>query len=199
MGEQPSSITDRRFFRIQDRIYISYRRADEEEPDLAGYREDPLKTLASKLSALGNESRPVFRKLVKQSPEIAAAISIMDKKIGLLAEALLSKSLGGAGQPLREVSLSASGVGFASPDPVSRDAQVVVTMMLPPSLFKIVADGRIVACRLNEETPEAGKYWIGIDFTRINEHDQEFLTGYVLKKQAEDIKHQRELEANRYV
>lgn len=74
-----------------------------------------------------------------------------------------------------------------------------MTMLLPPSLFKIVADGKVVACRLNDEVPEAGKFWIGVDFTRIDERDQEFLTGYVLKKQAEEIKHQRELEANRYI
>ncbi|BBL71558.1 PilZ domain-containing protein [Methylogaea oryzae] len=201
MAELAGGVSDRRFFRIRDRIYFSYRRADEATPSDAerGKAADPLKSLPGKLSALGNESRPVFRKLMKESPEVAAAIAILDKKIGLLAEALISKSMDGSGPAMSDVSLSASGVGFAAPAPLPRDLPVVVTMLLPPSLFKIVADGKVVACRLNDEVPEAGKFWIGVDFTRIDERDQEFLTGYVLKKQAEEIKHQRELEANRYI
>lgn len=201
MAELAGGVSDRRFFRIKDRIYFSYRRADEASSGESegGRTADPLKSLPAKLSALGNESRPVFRKLVKESPEVAAAIAILDKKIGLLAEALISKSMDGSGPAMTDVSLSASGVGFASPTPLSRELPVVVTMLFPPSLFKIVANGKVVACRINEEVPEAGKFWIGVDFTRIDDRDQEFLTGYVLKKQAEEIKHQRELEANRYI
>lgn len=117
MAELAGGVSDRRFFRIRDRIYFSYRRADEATPSDAerGKAADPLKSLPGKLSALGNESRPVFRKLMKESPEVAAAIAILDKKIGLLAEALISKSMDGSGPAMSDVSLSASGVGFAAP------------------------------------------------------------------------------------
>lgn len=200
MVEQAAGVKDRRFFRLQDRVYFACRRMDgEPAPAIpAGGDADPLLELPDKLSALTHESRPIFRRLVKDNAEVAAAIAILDKKINLLAAALIAGSLGDSGPQLRDVSLSASGVGFASEQPWPVGASVLVTLLLPPSLFKIAVRGRIVVCRPNDETPEAGAFWVGVDFCEIDERDQEFLTSHVLKKQAEEIKHQRDLEATGY-
>lgn len=209
MGDQPAGVKERRlFFRIQDKIYLSYRRADEPELNEAEGlrpiehgrrgRNDPLRDLPSKLSALGNESRPVFRKLRKNSPDIAAAIDILDNKIGLIAAALMAQCMNDSGPTLCDVSLSVSGVGFAVAKPMPRGLPIVITMLLPPSLYKIVAEGRVIP-HPNHNAVDADMYWIGIEFNKMDERDQEFLSKYILKKQADEIKRQRELEANRYI
>lgn len=205
MSDQPASDRDRRLFRIQDRVYFSVSRvpdapADQPLPTPVG--DDLLQDLPDKLSALAHESRSVFLKLFKDVPEAAAAIKLLDKKINLLAAALLAQSFRDAGQVLVDVSLSASGVGFFSSEPLPNNAPVEVTLFLPPNLYKIVVRGNAVYCRVKEDGPSAGQYWIGVDFSELGERDQTLLSGHVLKKQAEDIKLQRGernegLEANR--
>lgn len=202
MGEQQSSEKDRRFFRIQDRVYFSYQLLPD-TPDAAApvtpITDDTLQNLPDQLSALTHESRPAFRKLLKDAPEAAAAIAILDKKINLLATALLSQNMSNAGKKLTEISLSASGVGFASTSPLPANALLEMTLLIPPALYKIVVKGKAVYCRIKEDGPLAGQYWIGVDFCELDERDQEFLSAHVLKKQAEEIKHQRELDASRLV
>lgn len=202
MGEQQTSERDRRFFRIQDRVYFSYRPAPDtanEAAAAAPTTDDILQNLPDQLTALTHESRPAFRKLLKDAPEAAAAIAILDKKINLLATALLSQNMNNTGKALTDVSLSASGVGFASPTPLPENALLEVTLQIPPTLYKIVVQGKVVYCRIKEDGPLSGQYWIGVDYCELEERDQEFLSAHVLKKQAEAIKQQRELEANRLV
>lgn len=199
MGERTVIEQNRQFFRIRDRVYFSYRLtpdAPASESPSSPVDANPLLSLPDKLSELTHESRQTFRKLSKESPEAAAAITILDKKINLLTAALVSQSLVNSGQALMDVSLSAAGVGFFSAEPLPKQTLVEVTLFLPPSLYKIVSLGKIAYCRLKEHDPMAGHYQIGVDFFELSERDQEFLSGHVLKKQAEDIKHQRELEAD---
>lgn len=192
MGKQTVDVNGRRFFRIRDRVYLACRPA---EQAIVQTDVNPLKHLPDRLSALGNESRTVFRKLAKESPEVAAAVALLDKKISALAAAVIAASLGEDDPKLQAVCLSASGVGFPADRPLPNGMSVVITLLLPPSLFKIAAQGKVVACRLNEETPDAGQYWIGVDFTAVDERDQEFLAAYVLRREAEEIKLQRGADA----
>lgn len=194
MAEQQSSERDRRFFRIQDHVYLSYQPATDSPASRAASGADPMRELPNQLSALAHEARPVLRKLYKDHPEAAAAITLLDKKISLLAAALLSQSLATTGQTLAEVSLSASGIGFFSPQPLAKDVPLRLTLYLPPSLYKITAVGNVVYCKIPPDSND-GRYWIGVDFSELDVRDQEFLSGHVLKKQAEDIKQRRESAA----
>ncbi len=181
---QPTHQSERRrFFRVEDEIVLVYRPiAPEDMPDPAQFQNqllDPF-SLTSTLEYLTQESHAHLRRIERDHPEVAEYLRSLERKIDVLAQALMISNNRLVDQPTRKVNLSAAGIAFDADQPIAEGSLLELKMVLPPSLVGIVTFGRVVHC-----SPREGeKSWrVGVDFLSMREQDREVLIRHVVKRQ----------------
>ncbi|MGH8550641.1 MAG: PilZ domain-containing protein [Methylococcales bacterium] len=186
-GSKQSEAERRSHFRVKDEIILFFNevtQADAGNAQGLKYQVVSGFSLSSALNQLSEESRTQMKILEKGNPELISCLTILDKKIDLIAQALLVSDLSLPSQPAREVDLSASGLAFASETEIQAGTVLELKMILPPSLVAIVALGRVVHCntRVDQSKTEFG-FNVGVDFIGLADYDRELLTRHVFKKQ----------------
>jgi len=181
---QPTHQSERRrFFRVEDEIVLVYRPiAPEDVPDPAQFQNqvlDPF-SLTSTLEYLTQESHAHLRRIERDHPEVAEYLKTLERKIDVLAQALMISNNRLVDQPTRKVNLSAAGIAFDADQPIAEGELLELKMVLPPSLVGIVTFGRVVHC----SPCEGEKSWrVGVDFLSMREQDREVLIRHVVKRQ----------------
>ncbi len=182
----------RRYFRIKDEIVLFYERMDSGEiPEDRSFKEqavDPFSLIAA-LGHLTEDTRVQLKLLEKSYPDVSAYLKILDRKINLIAQSVLLNDAAMEGQASKEVDLSASGLAFASENPIDIDSILELKMILPPSLVAVISYGKVVHCEPNSDKGDAessdaeSSYTIGVDFLNLDEHDRELLIRHIVKRQ----------------
>ncbi len=182
---QPTHQTEerRRFFRVEDEIVLVYRPiAPEDMPDPSQFQNqvlDPF-SLTSTLEYLTQESHAHLRRIERDNPDVAEYLKTLERKIDVLAQALMISNNRLVDQPTRKVNLSAAGIAFDADQPIAEGGLLELKMVLPPSLVGIVTFGRVVYC----SPCEGEKSWrVGVDFLSMREQDREVLIRHVVKRQ----------------
>ncbi len=182
---QPSHRSEerRRFFRIEDEIVLVYRPiAPEDMPDPDQFQNQALDpfSLTSTLEYLTQESHAHLRRIERDHPDVAEYLKTLERKIDVLAQALMISNNRLVDQPTHKVNLSAAGIAFDADRPIAEGGLLELKMVLPPSLVGIVTFGRVVHCSPSED----GKSWrVGVDFLSMREQDREVLIRHVVKRQ----------------
>ncbi len=188
------SIERRRYFRIEDEIVLVYRLvAPEEVPDPSAFPEQMADqfSITSTLEYLTQESQAQLRSIQRDHPEVAAFLQTLERKIDVLAQALLISNNQLMDQPTRKVNLSAAGLAFDSEQTMSEGSVLELKMVVPPALVGIITFGRVVYCHENEG---GGDYRIGVDFLSMREQDREFLIRHVVKRQLSKLRQQKQTQ-----
>ncbi len=186
-SSKQSEAERRRYFRVKDEIILFFNEATQVEAGNAQGSKHPVVaafSLSSALNQLKEESRMQMKMLEKQNSELVSCLKSLDKKIDLIAQAILISDLSLPSQPAREVDISASGLAFASEREIQPGTVLDLKMILPPSLVAIATLGRVVHCKTRTDQSKTGfEFNVGVDFTGLADYDHESLVRHIFKKQ----------------
>lgn len=190
---QPDQRSERRrFFRIEDEIVLVYRSiAPEDMPDPAQFSNQALDqfSLTSTLEYLTQESHAHLRRIERDYPDVAEYLKTLERKIDVLAQALMISNNRLVDQPTRKVNLSAAGIAFDAEQPIPQGSLLELKMVLPPSLVGIITFGKVVHC---SPLANEASWRVGVDFLSMREQDREFLIRHVVKRQLTLLREQKQ-------
>jgi hypothetical protein len=191
-GSKKSEPERRKHFRVKDEIILFFNEAIQADVgNDQGLEQQVVKgfSLGAALNQLSEESRTQMKILEKENPELISCLRILNKKIDLIAQAVLISDLSPPSRLAREVDISASGLAFASEREVPPGTLLELKMILPLSLVAIVALGRVVHCksRADQSRTDFG-FDVGVDFIGLADYDRELLVRHVFKKQKADLR-----------
>jgi PilZ domain len=189
---------DRRgYFRVKDELVLFFNEVNKEHEDSAQglkYRVVSGFSVSSALNQLSEECRTRIKIVERENPDLTACLKILDKKIDLIAQALLISDLSLPNYSTRKVDLSASGLAFPSERAIAPGTILELKIVLPPSLVAIVAHGRVVHSETRVD-PRNAKYGfhIGVEFIGLEDCDRELLIRHVLRKQTRGFQSKRRI------
>ncbi len=180
----------RRYFRVSDLVGLNYRLLSEDERELAmDARPSSLKTL---LGQIEEQINVALASMKNSSPELHTLLDLYNQKINLAFGHGLADASQETGQSIRacRVNLSACGIAFACDDQPVLNQHMQLDLILYPSNLRLQLIAAVIACEAHEG--EDGAYLIRADFVNIADADQEMLVQHVIKRQAQQLKEQRE-------
>ncbi|PIE43145.1 MAG: hypothetical protein CSA50_06630 [Gammaproteobacteria bacterium] len=184
----------RRYFRIEDKVLMSYRVVGE-ETEQAGQpgsvAEDSAVGTRQALNALEEKVQQKMVRLKGDEPLIAELLELFNQKINLLIaddREAIQGSAGDSKQTLA-VNMSACGIAFPSEEKLAIGTLLVLDITLTLSFVSLCLTGQVVGV----EKPGGGHpYIIRVDFVDISEVDRELLVQNVIRRQSEQLKALRE-------
>lgn len=184
----------REFFRLDDSLKIQIREVPEEvATGKTATTEDWLVdnfTVMSSLSAISAEMAVNMRRIEVRSPDIAAYLHAIDRKIEVLGRAFLAQESELVDMEPSYVNISAGGVALHQDHAIEAGAFVEVKMMLFPSFTGILTYGKVLSC---SEVPEEEQFnglthLVRVKFKGMREIDQDMLIGHIMRRQTEQLR-----------
>ena len=80
------------------------------------------------------------------------------------------------------MNLSAGGIGFYAPLPIPAGRALEMELVLLPSMFGILAYGKVVHITHVPRAPPHLQYCMAVEFCKIREKDRSLITRHVLNK-----------------
>jgi len=157
----------------------------EQPPDESGDACD----LLLQLHGLSIQAGNILGAIRKSHHDIAQYLCIQDKKIDMVARAVVHCQLGGAAHPNARVNLSASGLAFDSDKPLAVGIPLELRLVLFPSHLCIRTAARVVHCEAAETAPS--RHRIGVEFTGLSEVAREALVRHTLARQSALLRQKR--------
>ncbi len=186
----------RRFFRISDAVSLSYRPVAEEDiasrKTLFEQEHESDFTILGSLASVTQQMSGLLHKIESSEPDIANYLTALDNKIDLLGRAFLSRYYDLADQPVQPVNISASGISFTAPEKFEPGTFIELQLLLQPSFTGILIYGQVVSCEKSDPAGSDSTYSLGVDFTHINNNDQDMLIRHVIKRQSKLLRERRE-------
>ena len=179
----------RDFYRIQDRLLMAWRHADIE----------PTSESESALLSLNREIESELLELNDEFPEIAKALTLLNRKIDVLTAATYSSNegsgnLGGfSDKAYVDVSLSGSGMGYFSLTNAEEGSAVEVILNLESIDVEIAVRMIIIASRVSADAENPG-YWLRGRFLDEQDKQVDAIVAHVNQRQFEQL--QRRTQAS---
>ena len=192
----PEHDKERSYFRIDDRAKLTYRLVSEAElPELI----ERLKTGAgsnftvmSSFTSMSQQMLVQLRRIEGASPDVAACIKILDRKLNILGRAFLLQEENVSNQPSKAINISAGGIAFNSAESYEKGTVLELKMLLLPDMTGMVIYGEVVGCTKDEEADDVDEpYILRLFFSGIREPDRDLLIRHVLKRQGEWLRKRR--------
>ena len=179
----------RDFYRIQDRLLMAWRHADIE----------PASETESALLSANREIENELLELNNEYPEIAKALTLLNRKIELLNSAAADAS-GGSGnlggfcdKAYVDVSLSGSGMGYFSLTNADEGSAVEVILNLESIEVEIAVRMIIIESRVSADAENPG-YWLRGRFLEDQDKQVDAIVAHVNQRQFEQL--QRRSQSN---
>ena len=193
MIEQDKNTERRRFFRINDDIFLEYDVLSENEYNNAQEELDAIKHTAFSMSAefatLNNEFHPLLNNFKQNTPEIAQYLELLNQKIDALSQYLLESQISAEDKKI-SANLSASGIAFRSKTPFNTGQRLRLRIVLFPEKVGIMVFGRVMHC--DHETDTNNEHLITVDFEHIRYEDQELMIKHNINKQIMELRQRSE-------
>jgi len=194
---QSDQMERRRYFRVTDLVGLSYRFLSEGERELA---------LASQPTSLNNllvqiedDINMNLQALKQANPDLHKLMDLYNQKINLAFGHGLADKDQAAGHSVRacQVSISACGIAFPCSEPTNLNQSIALDLTLFPNNLRLQLLASVISCDSHEDVASTDSYIIRADFERLTESDEELLVQHVIKRQALQLKDQREqIESN---
>lgn len=181
----------RRYARSDVNVFLRYRVDSPEESaekgdELSAGSLSRLKLVAT-FEAMTKRYAPVLRRLREQAPEVTEYLESLDRKIGLIARALVLQDINADQAAPSRVNLSAGGVGFHVATPFPAGADVDIELVLLPGFTPVFARGKVVHARHDTEGGEQLPYYIGVEFVEISDQDRARIGQHVAATASEPL------------
>jgi NAD(P)-dependent dehydrogenase (short-subunit alcohol dehydrogenase family) len=193
-----SSKEDRRYFRIQDHIGVSYRVLTDAEYHsrkiASQYAEIPA---LDELSEIEQQLELLFEKVKIRTPEVAEMGKLLNQKLKILVNnSGIAEGLTHAEDiPEQLVDMSAVGMALGVNEAIDTGQYLEIRMVLQSGRQYLKLLARLVNCEEGYEVAEAysGRFThtARVEFINVSERIQEFLIQYVVKRQSAQIKAKR--------
>ena len=183
------SDNQRDFYRIQDRLLMAWRHAD-----IA-----PTSESESALLSVNREIETELLELNDEYPEIAKALTLLNRKIDVLTAATYSSNegsgnLGGfCDKAYVDVSLSGSGMGYFSLTNAEEGSAVEVILNLESIDVEIAVRMIIIESRVSADAENPG-YWLRGRFLDEQDKQVDAIVAHVNQRQFEQL--QRRTQAS---
>ncbi|MDA0927667.1 MAG: PilZ domain-containing protein [Proteobacteria bacterium] len=189
---------DRRYFRIQDHIGISYlilTDAEYHSRKIASqYAEIPA---LDELSEIEQQLELLFEKVKIRTPEVAEMGKLLNQKLKILVNnSGIAEGLTHAEDiPEQLVDMSAVGMALGVNEAIDTGQYLEIHMVLQSGRQYLKLLARMVNCEEGYEGAEADSgrfsHTARVEFINVSERIQEFLIQYVVKRQSAQIKAKR--------
>ncbi|MEO1889738.1 MAG: PilZ domain-containing protein [Cycloclasticus sp.] len=177
----------RGFFRIDDKIALSYRLVPSDEANGSDgslqFNDNDAMSLGNELEKMREVSRIHFRHVEKESPEVARYFTHIEAKINLLAHHFMMSVDTLFVQSTQSVSISGSGIAFTASEALTIGDSLEVKFILQPSLTTIRTFANVVSCKA-----EKAQFRVAVQYSGLNDEDRDLLIRHVVKKQMNDIR-----------
>lgn len=180
--------TERRsFFRINELVGLSYSTLQEGEDFEAASCGELGLPLTEVLAEIDQEFNQVSNTLWHESPAIAQALGLLNRKMSIIAaHALQDEQQPGESYEELMVSLSGCGMAFHCKEAIPAKTRLRIRTVLKPSNICLNFTANVVAC---DKLPEgsAEPYWMRIAIDSGNSAAQEQLIQHIVQKQCAQI------------
>ncbi|MGE4348707.1 MAG: PilZ domain-containing protein [Candidatus Berkiella sp.] len=192
-----NDVERRRYFRIEDKVVLSYKTLSEEEKQLQSRKlqsgEDLCPDLYHIFVMLESDIQDLIKKSKKENLLLSQAIELLNRKLNVIAKGLPNDRRKNSSIFNREpvtVSLSGCGISFMAPTPIEKGQTVQIEIILLPSRQYIVCLGEIVSSEkvaLSENISYSAEnpFRIAVNFVEIRGEDSERLIQHVIKREVE--------------
>ena len=180
----------RRYFRIDETMGVSYRVISRQEAEAFAKQDKSGVNAMTYAANFDNRIQTLLDACRVQAPIAAELIDLVNKKLNFVIHQmdidtdLMQK----VAYTLKQVNVSACGMAFPCEDLLKEGQKLHVDILLNPGEFHIAAIAEVVACGT---TDERGKYFARVNFTDIDNNDQELLIQHIVKGQSNQLKRQR--------
>lgn len=194
----------REYYRIQDTLALEFQRLPKEQalaqPPVMPFTLDPRFQVLHALHELDHESHATLRQLGDADRQLGSYLRTLNRKIELIAMGMFASSNSEAPSPTHDVTLSESGLSFRHEQPLAPDSHLALKLVLFPAYFGLLLFGRVVQCTplvppdtdsASSATTPARLFNIGVEFSHVQESERELLARYILRKQAQQRREQR--------
>lgn len=176
----------RRYFRINDRLALGFQTVDASEDDNAL----PVGLDVLDLMSVQDEKiEHLLQEVAEESPKVAALIRAMNQKLERVVAQLVTdaRMVDRLARRVKEVSLSACGLGFVCDSDVEIGTRLNIELELEQDKSIIKTKGYVVAV----EPCDDGYYW-RVSFFDMAPAHQERLIQHVVQRQSVQLKYIRE-------
>ena len=193
-------INQRRFCRIDDEIILQY----EESPQNGGLQSrQPSKNqgkiaflACSRLAEYRRQMRNLYRQVRDESRAISSLLSLLDKKIDLVADVLLLEDIDSISASWRsKVQLSACGLVFRTHEEYRSNTVLLLRFILLPSFAGIVTEGRVVRSTRYLRAVDGCRFSTAVEFLNMKESTRDLIAKHVFDHQTARLRRDNESDA----
>lgn len=189
----------RRFFRITDEVDLTYRVVDAHEIAKSSHITNHILgtcDLSAALASITQESTKLVHRIEKKQPELIQYLKLLEEKIDLIAQAVLSDKLTESNNTSK-INLSASGLAFQCHEVLPAGAFLELKMVLASIRVLLVTCCKVIQCEQRRTADGLPAFQISADFINLSEQDRDLLIQHLVKRQMQQIrakKYQQELK-----
>ncbi|WP_188860157.1 PilZ domain-containing protein [Marinobacterium nitratireducens] len=180
----------RQFYRIDHKVALEYRVVPESDVMTSArpYHFDvsPHFLLLGELQALDSETSHLLRKIGESQPDIAGYLKLINTKIDMIANSLVSQELTDtSGLRLKSINLSEGGLSFDSNQALRQGDYLALKLVFPESHLGMLLYARVQRC-----APIQDGFHIAIEFFKLTESCRTLIARYILEAQARERQRQ---------
>lgn len=183
----------RQSFRIEDEVYLDYRPLREDEAPGENDNHDITGVCRGlmQLRELNLQAGHAMVGIRKHHNDVAHYLSIIDKKIEILAQMTGAIGMGGDIRPSTRVNIGSGGMAFAASESLVKGSRVALKLVLFPSHLCLQLTARVAYSQADNGN---GEFWTGLEFDPLPEHENDALIRHLLEKQSAQLRKERDLE-----
>ncbi len=185
----------RAYFRIDDAVQCRYRvvspedRARRAEAIEQGLESDF--TVVSNLATVGQQAALLLRRIESRDPDVAEYLSLLERKIDLLARAFIAHDTDLASCAAMPVNLSAGGVAIRTAEAHAPGTLLELHLLLLPGMQGVICHGEVVTSEALEQADGDYAYLTRLSYRLLREEDRDILIRHILRKQGEMLRRSR--------
>lgn len=192
-----NDVERRRYFRIEDKVILSYKTLSEEEERLLNRKlksgEDLCPDLYHIFLMLESDIQNLIKKSKKENLLLSQAIELLNRKLNVIAKGLPNEPTKNSSIFNREpvtVSLSGCGISFMAPTPIEKEKTIQLEIILLPGRQYILCVGQVVSSEKVALSENIGysadnPFRISVNFVEIRGEDSERLIQHIVKRELE--------------
>ncbi len=176
----------RRYFRINETVGLSYEFIDRHSP--VRQKESLPSSVLEMVSQQDALIERLLREAAVESPKVAELVRAFNQKLERVVSQLVldNQLVGRIANRIKEVNISACGLGFVNEVAVVPGEKLKVELELFPSKYLVKAKAIVIGC----DRVQDGYFW-RIDFYDMSPAAQEALIQHIVRRQSAQLKESR--------
>jgi len=135
-------------------------------------------SLSSQIKLLSSETSELLKRIGQANPLLAKYLTVLERKIDVLASAVVIQDDINQNHSTHYVNLSVSGVAFLTAEGYPIGTLLELEMVFLPTLTSVIAYGRVIYC-IRYSGEKLLSHRVGVGFIRLHYYDREMLARHV--------------------